>query len=335
MGDERHSRQIRFAPIGPAGQQRLGRSTVAVVGCGALGASVAEQLCRAGVGRLRLIDRDFVEPSNLQRQSLYTEEDAARSAPKAVAAAEHLRAIDHRVEVEPVVADLDARTVADLIAGCDLVVDGTDTFDTRHVINDACYRARTAWIHGACVGSYGLSVAFTPGAGPCLRCLQDQLPAAGETPTCESAGVITPIVHIVAAWQVAEALKLLVGHPPRRELWSMDVWENRLQRVDIGSWRDADCPTCGTRPSFPALAAPSVPAVVLCGRDALQLRLPVAADIAGLAQALGSAVTVANEYLVRWRDGALTGTCFRDGRVVVHGTSDLAIARSFCARHLG
>lgn len=332
--DDRYSRQTRFAPLGHAGQQRLAQATVVVVGCGALGTAQLDQVVRAGVGTVRLIDRDFVEASNLQRQGLYDEADAAACSPKAIAAAARLTRINSQVRLEPLVAEVGSRNVERLIAGADLVLDGTDNFRTRHLLNEACVRANIPWIYGACVGSYGLSLTIQPGKTPCLACLQDQLPGPGETPTCDTAGVISPIVHLVAAWQVADALRLLSGATPRRELWSCDLWTDHFQRVDVARWRDPACVVCGPAPTFPRLNERVEPAIVLCGRDSVQLT-GIALDVVGLPARLGTALVAANEYLVRWRDGERVITAFRDGRVVVHGVADGPAARAVIDRWLG
>lgn len=333
---ERYSRQERFAPIGPAGQQRIFAARITVVGCGALGAAAAEQLCRAGVGFIRLIDRDFVEYSNLQRQSLFSEADAAAGRPKVVAAAQRLAEINAACKVEPLVEDLRAANAERLLAGCDLVIDGTDNFPTRHLINEACCKTGTPWLWGACVGAYGLSAPILPGDTPCLRCVQDQLPAVGDGPTCDTAGIIPPTVQVVASWQVAEALKLIVGahEAVRRDLWTIDLWANRFQHLSLAAWRDPACPVCGPSPSYPLLTAGDDAAVVLCGRDAVQVRLG-AVDLISLAVRLQPTLIVANDYLVRWRDGERIGTCFRDGRVIVQGVADAAAARAFCDRWVG
>jgi molybdopterin/thiamine biosynthesis adenylyltransferase len=337
MPTTRYNRQTRFVPIGEAGQNRLAASRVAIVGCGALGTVAAEQLARAGVGFLRIIDRDFVDETNLQRQTLFSEDDARQALPKAVAAKAALGRINSSVAVQAIVADLDAGNVIKLIDGCDLVIDGCDNFHTKHVLNDACCKLGMPWIYGACVGSYGLSMPIVPGDTACLHCLQDQLPAPGETPTCDTAGVIAPIVHVVAAWQVAEALKLLIGATSdlRRELWTTDLWSGKFQRLRTDAWRDPTCASCGAQPSFPYLQDTTIKAVTLCGRDALQLWRAVAPDLERLRTRIGAALISANEYLIRWRDGDLIGTCFRDGRVMVQGTADVAAARTFCDRWLG
>lgn len=334
--DARYSRQERFAAIGPGGQARIAAARVVVVGCGALGAAAAEQLCRAGVGRLRLIDRDFVELSNLQRQTLFTEADATAGRPKAIAAARRLAEVNSACVVEPLVEDLRAANAEQLLAGCDVVVDGADNFPTRHLVNEVCCKHGIPWVWGACVGAYGLSAPIVPGDTPCLRCVQDQLPAVGDGPTCDTAGIIPPAVQMVASWQVAEALKLIVGDRAalRRELWTVDLWANRFQRLRLDSWRDPSCPVCGPAPSYPLLSTGDDAAIVLCGRDAVQVRLG-AVDLAALAMRVRSNLIAANDHLVRWRDGERMGTCFRDGRVIVQGVGDAAAARAFCDRWLG
>ncbi len=333
---ERYSRQIRFAPIGSAGQERLTAARVTIIGCGALGAALAEQMVRAGVGSLQLIDRDFVELSNLQRQSLYTESDAAQSLPKAVAAARHLQAINSSCHISAVVDDVRATNVEQLIANSTIVLDGCDNFPTRHLINEACCRAGIPWVYGACVGAYGLSVAIIPGKTACFRCVQDELPSVGESPTCDTAGIIPPAVHLVAGWQVAEAIKILVGDSAavRRELWASDLWQGTFQRLDLSAWKNDQCVVCGQQPTYPLLQAGDNAAVVLCGRDAVQIRRGKT-DLSLLEKRLGNELILSNDYMVRWQDGAVTATCFRDGRVIIHGVSDAQQARTFCDRWLG
>jgi adenylyltransferase/sulfurtransferase len=332
---DRHSRQVRFSQIGQPGQDRLRAAQVAIVGVGALGSAAAEQLARAGVGRLRLIDRDVVERSNLQRQALYVDADATAGRPKAHAAAAHLRAIDPGLSIEPVAGEFTAANAATLIAGCDLVIDGLDSFHTRHVLNDACCRAGIPWLHGAVLGAYGVAMDILPGRSACLRCLQDQVPEAADNPTCDTAGVIGPIVRLVAAWQAAEALKILSGDTAalRGELWSCDLWNNRFQRLTIP--RDPACRSCSEAADWPALQAGDEPAVVLCGREAVQLRRAQPGDLPRLAARLGAAVTTLNEVFVRFAADGLTATCFADGRVLIQGTGDPVRARALCDRWLG
>jgi molybdopterin/thiamine biosynthesis adenylyltransferase len=337
MDDERWSRQVRYAPIGVEGQRRLAAARVAVLGCGALGCAAAEQLARAGVGMLRLIDRDFVEPSNLQRQCLYTEADAAAASAKAVAAAARLRERWAGGQYEPHVVHVHAGNIEALLDGCDLVIDGADNFPLRHLVNEACCKAGRPWVHAACVGGYALSFAILPGETACLRCLQDELPAAGDGPTCDSAGIIPPAVQLAASWQVAEALKILVGDRAavRRQLWASDLWTGRFQRLDLRRARDPACAACGPHATYPALQTTEAGGVVLCGRDGVQIpgRGPV--DLASISRRLGVSLLTVNGWLLRWRDGALHGTLFRDGRVIVQGTADPARARGFADRWLG
>ncbi|MEK7414812.1 MAG: ThiF family adenylyltransferase [Planctomycetota bacterium] len=332
---DRHSRQERFGPIGVAGQARLRLARVLVVGVGALGSAVAEMLCRAGVGHLRLVDRDIVEESNLQRQALYTHDDAHHGRAKAHAAAAHLNTIDPQCICEPIAGELTAATVAGLLSGSDLAIDGLDNFPARHLLNEACCRAGVPWIHGAVLGAYGVSMPILPGETACLRCLQSELPAPADNPTCDTAGVISPIVRTVAAWQSVEALKLLVGDRAavRRELWATDLWTNRFQR--IRPQRDPSCRACGPAADWPQLAAGDEPAIVLCGRQAIQIRRTPPGDLRRLATRLGSLVTASNPVFVRFRDGDATATCFADGRVLVQGIADPARARGLCDRWLG
>ena len=334
--DDRYARQLRFAPIGAPGQLRLAAARVLVCGCGALGAAAAEMLARAGVGSLTLLDRDFVEASNLQRQALYAEDDALAVRPKAQAAARRLAQINADIQVVPQVGELRAATAIALVQGHDLVIDGLDSFAARHVLNDACCQLGIPWIHGACVGAYALSLVVLPGDGPCLRCLQDRLPDPGDAPTCDSAGIIGPAVQQVAAWQVAEALKLLIGDRAAvcRDLRAADLWRGTTQRLALAGARDAACRSCGAAADRPALLAVDDAATVLCGRDAVQVRLGRPVDIAALAARL-PAVLAANDFLVRWPDDQRTLTCFRDGRVLVQGVADGAAARSAVDRWLG
>jgi molybdopterin/thiamine biosynthesis adenylyltransferase len=334
----RYSRQELFAGLGPQGQARLGASRVVVVGVGALGSALAEMMARAGVGALRVVDRDFVEPSNLQRQSLFDEEDAARALPKAVAAAARLGRINSEVEVDGRVADLAADTAPALLEGADLVLDGTDNFETRFVLNDLCVRDGRPWVYGACVGAYGLALAVRPGTTPCLRCLLQERPEPGSGPTCDTAGVVAPIVHVIAGIQAAEALKLLAG---RTEdllpgLVTVDLWQGRFDVLDLARTAPS-CPACTER-RFEFLEAPAVGAATLCGRDAVQLRAPAGTrlDLRALAARLGAVGEVAaNDHLVRLRAPEAELVVFGDGRAIVKGVAEPAAARSIYARYVG
>ncbi|HEY0171331.1 MAG TPA: ThiF family adenylyltransferase [Pyrinomonadaceae bacterium] len=336
---ERYSRQILFEGIGEAGQRRLGASRALVVGCGALGSAQVEMLARAGVGRLRVVDRDFVEESNLQRQTMFTERDARERTPKAVAAARRVAEINSEVECEAEVADVNQSNVERLVEGCDVVLDGTDNFATRFLVNDACVKQGVAWVYGAAVGSYGVTLTVRPRVTPCLRCVFPEVPAAGSAPTCDTAGVIMPVISIVAAVQVAEALKLLTGSVESLHggLMQFDVWRNEWRRISAGG-RAADCPTCALG-RFESLEAEAGDvAAVLCGRDAVQVSPRVAAslDLEALAARLRAAGEVkSNEYLVRLRAGGYELTVFRDARAIVRGTDDPATARSVYARYVG
>ena len=243
--NERYSRQILFDGIGAEGQRRLLNSTAVIIGCGALGTAQAEALARAGVGRLRIVDRDFVEASNLQRQTMFTEQDAAERLPKAAACAKHLAAINSEIETEAIVADVNQTNVERLIEGCDIVLDGTDNFSTRYLINDACVKHKLNWIYGAAVGSYGVTMTIRPHDSPCLRCIFEEPPPAASAPTCDTAGVIMPIISIVAAVQVSEALKLLTGQEEslHRSLMQFDVWRNEWRRIKLGQ-PNLECRTC-------------------------------------------------------------------------------------------
>lgn len=337
--NERYSRQILFREIGAEGQQRLLDSCVLLVGCGALGASHAEMLARAGVGKLRIVDRDFVEYTNLQRQTLFGEDDAAERTPKAIAAKRRIAAINSDIEVEAVIADVNHSNIESLIAGCDLVIDGTDNFQVRYLVNDACVKLGVAWIYGAAVSSYGTTMTIIPGRTPCLRCIFDEMPDAGSAPTCDTAGVIMPIIATVSAVQVTEALKLLIGDTSslHGSLMQFDLWANDRQRIKL-SEPDPDCRACGMRKfDFLDTETPEFSAV-LCGRNAVQIAPPqaVTLDLEQLAGRLQFVAAVnQNEYLLRFTSGELEMTVFRDGRAIVKGTDDVAAARSMYARFVG
>ncbi|HEX8559902.1 MAG TPA: ThiF family adenylyltransferase [Pyrinomonadaceae bacterium] len=336
---ERYSRQILFEGVGAEGQRRLRASRALVVGCGALGSAQVETLARAGLGSLRVVDRDFVEESNLQRQTMFTERDARERTPKAAAAARRVAEINSDVECEGVVADVTASNVERLVAGCDVVLDGTDNFATRFLVNDACVKAGVPWVYGAAVGSYGVTMTVRPRLSPCLRCVFPDAPAAGSAPTCDTAGVLMPIISIVAAVQSAEALKLLAGRAESLHggLMQFDVWRNEWRRISAGA-PAPDCPTCALG-RFETLEAEAVElATVLCGRDAVQVspRGARPLDLDALAKRLSAAGEVkSNEHLVRLRAGGYELTVFRDARAIVRGTDDAAVARTVYARYVG
>jgi molybdopterin/thiamine biosynthesis adenylyltransferase len=337
--NDRYSRQILFREIGREGQEKLLTSRVLLVGCGALGAAQAEMLARAGVGNLRIVDRDFVEFTNLQRQTLFKESDAADRLPKAVAAKARIAEINSEIEVDAIVADVNNSNVEQMIDGVDLIIDGTDNFQVRYLLNDACVKHEKTWIYGAAVSSYGTTMTIIPGETPCLRCIFDEMPDAGSSPTCDTAGVIMPIIATVAATQVSEALKLLVGDRAslHGSLMQFDVWANDRQRIKLGG-PNPDCKCCG-RHLYEFLDADAQEfAAVLCGRDAVQIAPPRSAeiDLGAMAARLGSIGDVKqNEYLIRFMAGENELTIFRDGRAIVKGTDDIAAARSLYARYVG
>jgi len=337
--NERYSRQILFSGIGTDGQNRLRESRAAIIGCGALGTAQAEALARAGVGRLRIIDRDFVEASNLQRQTMFTEHDAAERLPKAIAAANHIKEINSEINLEPEILDVNHTNIERLIKGCDVVLDGTDNFATRYLINDACVKHRINWIYGAAVGSYGVTMTIRPHVTACLRCIFEEAPPAASAPTCDTAGVIMPIISIVAAVQVSEALKLLTGQLDQlhASLMQFDVWRNEWRKIRPGDPL-VECPTCGLG-DFQTLGAGAAEfAAVLCGRNAVQISpaRPTPINFSALAQRLGAAGDVEfNDYLLRFRAGAYELTVFHDARSIIRGTDEIATARSLYAKYIG
>jgi molybdopterin/thiamine biosynthesis adenylyltransferase len=333
---ERYSRQILFPGIGEGGQEALLRAHAAIAGCGALGSFHAAALARAGVGAITIIDRDYVEPSNLQRQWLFEESDAAEGMPKAAAAERCLARINSRVRARGIVADLTASNVQELLGGADVILDGTDNFETRYLINDFAVSRGIPWIYGAAVGSYGLTMAVIPGRTACLRCVYPD-PPAGAQPTCETAGVLNPIVSAVASLQVADAMRILVGPAGlvRSRITTIDVWGGGIRQIDAPA-RDPDCPTCGRR-EFPYLEESRRQPVSLCGRNAVQVserERPV--DLMELKARLEPLGEVrANEFALRFFIKPYEMTVFADGRAIIKGTSDTGVARSLYARYVG
>jgi adenylyltransferase/sulfurtransferase len=351
---ERYSRQVLFSPIGERGQERLARGHAAVVGVGATGAAAASLLARAGVGRLTLIDRDYVEPSNLQRQVLFDEEDARECLPKAEAARRHLARVNSGIALTAHIADLTPRTAEELIGDADIVLDCTDNFETRYLINDLCVRDGRPWIYAAAVGSYAATMNILPRpehAAPatperepkieaeptaCLACLFPSSPA-GNVETCDTAGILSTAVNFAASLQVTEALKLLIGQPSRmrRTLLAYDLWTGERSEIAAGAPR-SDCEVCGER-RFRALAGEGRAPITLCGRNAVQIHehaRPV--DLAALARRLEPLGEVrANGLLLRFRMPPHTITVFPDGRALIQGTTDIGRARSLYARYVG
>jgi adenylyltransferase/sulfurtransferase len=337
--NERYSRQTLFREIGKEGQEKLLNSRVLLVGCGALGCSHAETLARAGVGKLRIADRDFVEFSNLQRQTLYSESDAKERLPKAIAAKKRLSEINSEIEIEAFVADINHSNIESLIKDCDLILDGTDNFQTRYLVNDACVKHDKTWIYGAAVSSYGTTMTIMPHETPCLRCIFEEMPNAGTTPTCDTAGVIAPIISIISSLQTTEALKILTGNSDKlhKSLIQYDVWENDWRRIKPGK-PNPDCKTCAQSDfEFLETETPEFSAV-LCGRSAVQIVPPRPADLdlQTLAEKLKNIGDVKlNEYLLRLTVGEYELTVFRDARAIIRGTDDVSIARSIYARFIG
>jgi adenylyltransferase/sulfurtransferase len=325
-----------FAPLGVSGQQRLRAASVAVVGCGATGSASASMLARAGVGRLRIIDRDFVEPSNLQRQNLFDENDAAESTPKAIAAERKLRLANSEVEIEAKVTDLTPTNVHELLGDVDLILDGTDNFETRYLINDFAVAHRHPWIYAAAVGAYGVTMNVLPEETACLSCVFPAQPQ-GNVETCDTAGILHSAVNLIASIQVTEALKLLTGNRAalRKTLLSWDLWRNEQSEIKAGSPR-ADCVTCRQK-RFPHLAGEGRPQITLCGRDSVQIHEQrKSISFPEMQERLAPHGKVrANELILKFTREPYEITLFPDGRAIIKGTTDTAVARSLYARFIG
>lgn len=335
--DGRFDRQVRFTPLGPEGQRKLGEASVLLVGCGALGGVLAQSLVRAGVGRLVLVDRDVVEPSNLPRQVLFDERHAREALPKVEAACESLTRIGGPTRVEPHALHLDADQLPRLAAGCHLVLDGTDNLETRYLVNDWCVEQDRPWVYAGVVGSGGLVMAVVPGRGPCLRCVFPDPPPPGTLPTCDSAGVILPAVGAVASLQAGLALNLLAGRgEPPLGLLQVDAWYGSLARVEAE--RDPDCPCCGRREfAWLHAGAPREP-VVLCGRNTVQVlgsgRRPDLDAVARTLEPVASGLQRVGPIL-RFAVDDFRFTLFGDGRALIEGTDDVDRARALYDRYVG
>jgi adenylyltransferase/sulfurtransferase len=337
---ERYSRQVLYPAIGAQGQVRIAASTVAVVGCGALGSVSASLMARAGVGRLKIIDRDFVEISNLQRQFLFDEDDVREMKPKALAAAQRLGRVNTSITIEGIVSDLNPDNAVDLLAGVSLILDGTDNFETRFLINDVSVRHGIPWIYAACLGSYGLTMNILPGETACLRCVMETAPAPGSVPTCDTAGILGPVVSVISGMQCTEALKLLSGNHDAmsRSLVSFDGWSQTMTRVEVPrSGARRRCETCDGL-QFGYLSGRGSRSVVICGRDAVQVtpqrggRL----DLEDLAERLTASLPVErSRFLLRFTADGMQVSVFPDGRAIITGTKDPALARSVYARYVG
>jgi len=333
---ERYSRQILFQPVGPEGQKRLADARVAIVGCGATGSALASLLARAGVGYLRLIDRDYVEPSNLQRQVLFDEADAAESLPKAIAAARTIRGFNSEITVDQQVADLVPDNVTDLLGNVSLILDGTDNFETRYLVNDYAVSGKVPWIYAAGVGSYAVTMTILPEETACLACIFPDSPK-GIVETCDTSGILNSAVNFVASIAAAEAMKLIVGASDRlrRTLLSWDVWSNQHAEVSAAHPR-IDCRACQQH-DFIHLAGEGRPHISMCGRNSVQIherRRPI--DFDEITRRLAPHGRVKhNEFVLKFWHDPYEMTLFPDGRAIIKGTSDTAIARSLYARYVG
>jgi molybdopterin-synthase adenylyltransferase len=334
--NDRYSRQLLFAPIGAVGQRKLGASRVVIVGCGATGSTLASLLARAGVGSISIIDCDYVEPSNLQRQLLFDESDAEQSLPKAIAAARKIAAFNSQIVVEPQVADLTPSNATSLLSGAQLVLDGTDNFETRYLINDFAVKSSLPWIYTAAVGSYGITMNILPGETACLACIFPD-PPQGALETCDTAGILNSAVSLVASIAATEALKFLVGaeRDLRRTMLSVDVWRNDYTEINTGKRREG-CVTCDHR-QFPHLAGEGRPHITLCGRNSVQIHerhRPI--NLAEMGERLKSLGAVRhNEFVLKFSLNSYEMTVFPDGRAIIKGTTDRALARSLYARYIG
>jgi adenylyltransferase/sulfurtransferase len=334
--DARYARQTRLEELGDEGQRRLAQSSVLIVGCGALGSVVASSLARAGVGRIRIVDRDIVELHNLHRQALFDESDATQRLPKAEAAARHLRRINSTVTIEAMVFDVTPRTMEPLLQDIDLVLDGSDNLETRYLLNDACLKHHVPWVYGGVVATAGMALVVAPDGGPCLRCLFPDPPPPGSLPTCETVGILGTVPTVIGAIQSTEALKWLTGQPTSRDLLYVDLWHATWERIRVR--RDDHCPACVYR-RFDFLEARTTSWVTsLCGRDAIQITPgeETRLSLDCLSQALAGVVRATyNGFVLHLEVEGCELLLFPDGRAIVRGTSDEGMARSLYARYVG
>ena len=333
---QRYSRQEIFRQIGKEGQEKLRHSSAVIVGCGGLGSLQAEILTRAGIGRLRIIDRDFVEPSNLQRQALFTEQDAANLIPKAIAAKKQLALINSEVEVDSIIADLSAANI-DLLNDADVILDATDNFQTRYLVNDFAWQKRRPWIYGACVGATGIASLFAPDDFPCLRCLFEDEPPPGTAPTCDTAGIIWPAIGVVVSYQITSVFKVLMGEAVLPELLQFDVWESHYRTVSLQRAKRSECLTCGKR-AYPSLNQSSGFETSLCGRDAVQIKSnqKTSIDLDHFYERwrnLGECIK--NPFLIKLILPQNEIVLFPDGRAIIKGTVDVTRARDLYAKYIG
>ncbi|MBY7143187.1 thiazole biosynthesis adenylyltransferase ThiF [Virgibacillus sp. NKC19-3] len=338
--NDRYSRQTLFTPIGEQGQQKLKRKHVLLIGAGALGTGSGESLVRAGVGKITIVDRDYVEWSNLQRQQLYVEVDAANRVPKAIAAKERLQQINSEVEIESHILDVTPQVFEKLAENVDLILDATDNFDIRMQINDIAQKYTIPWIYGSCVASYGISFTIIPGKTPCLHCLMEDVPIGGLT--CDTAGIISPAASMVVAYQTAEALKILTEdwEALSGKLVSFDLWKNHHSKMNVSSMKKAACSSCGANATYPFLTFENqTKTAVLCGRDTVQIRPSKREDrdlqgIAKMLSTMGGKVEQ-NDFLLSFTMDKQRFVMFQDGRTLVHGTKDITEAKTLYHRYFG
>lgn len=338
---DRYARQELFYGIGREGQKRLTKKTVVLVGCGALGCTSANLLVRSGIKCLKIIDRDYIEESNLQRQSLFDEEDIKKNLPKAVAAQLKLQKVNSHVQIEPVIADLNPSTIETLLENAHIIIDGTDNFETRFLINDHCVKRGIPWIYGACIGSMGLTMNIVPEKTLCLRCILEDLPAIGTTETCDTEGIIAPIASMIASVQVAEALKILTDnfHAMSKGLLKIDLWRNEIKRLPVEDMKErSDCPVCKQHHyEFLSNNKHSM-TTSLCGRNAVQIlhRNGSKLDLMALAARLEKVGNVSyNTFMLRLNTDKHELTVFPDGRSIISGTNDVSIAKGLYAQYIG
>lgn len=337
MISERYSRQIIMNEIGEAGQELLQKSRAAIIGMGALGTVIANNLARAGVGYLRLIDRDYVDLSNLQRQLLFSESDIKDNLPKAVAAARHLEQINSEIIIEPVVNDVNNRNIEQFLENIDLVLDGTDNFETRFLINDACIKKNTPWIYGSALGGYGMTMNIIPGITACFRCLIRTFPSPGNLPTCSTVGVLNMIIGIIGCYQSGEALKILIKSPSvNRKFLVIDLWRNMTDYLDIP--QDKKCLTC-VRHEYEFLQENLNPTISnLCGSNSIQIMpaIPGKVELSELGESLGKIGTVTyNRFLLKFINAETEFTLFPDGRAIIKNVQDAQTAKSIYAKYIG
>jgi len=340
---ERYSRQILFSSVGEEGQKKLLDSYIVIIGCGALGSIQANLLARAGVGRLLLVDRDFTEENNLQRQVLFNEEDVLLSTPKVIAAQKKLKAINSTIKVDSLITDVTDKNIKQIIKGADLVLDGLDNFKTRFLINDACLEQNIPWIYGGCVGSQGLSMTILPGVSPCLRCVFESAPPPELSPSCNTARILSTAVNMIASIQVTEAIKLLIGDKAKLHegLVSLDAWDNTFKVLNFSKYgEDEKCELCRTQKKevLKTDEKDSIVATSLCGRNAVQVMRPDKRELQfdALAEKLKSLCEVShNDYIFYFAVEDYEVSVFKDGRAIIKGTEDLAVAKNIYSQYVG